>query len=83
MIRDDLFSFAFIKKSAFYGSCRGWRYRIGKKDDFLEVCTWPEPYSFDFTPEEQKVYKTFAFSPEGYEEAKEYLEALENSDRPF
>ena len=74
MIRESLFSFEFIKKSPFYGSYAGMRYRIGKKDDGLEVCVYPEPYDFEHTDEKDKTYKTFPFSPEGYEQAGEYLE---------
>lgn len=49
------------------------RYRIGKKEDQLEVCTYPEPYAFDATPEEEKKYISFGFSEEGYEEAIAWL----------
>ena len=74
MIREDLFSFAFIKKSPFYGSFRGMQYRVGKSGDVLQACVYPGPYSFDYTPEEQKVYETFPFSEEGYEAAGDWLE---------
>lgn len=75
MIRDDLFSFAFIQKSPFYGSDQGMQYRIGKNaDGMLEVCIYPGPFSFEWTEESLKEYRTFPFDPEGYEEAKAYLE---------
>ena len=77
MIREDLFSFAFIKKSPFYGSYQGMQYRIGKSTDgkeLLEVCTYPGPFCFEWTEESLKEYQTFPFTPEGYEQAKEYLE---------
>ena len=73
MIKEDLFSFAFIKKSPFYGSYRGMRYRVGKEEDQLAACVYPEPYSYENTPEEEKQVRTFAFSPEGYEQAKDWL----------
>ena len=76
-IRDDLFSFEFIKKSPFYGSFVGMRYRIARKDGELEVCTWPEPFGFEHTDEAQKEYRMFPFTPEGYEEAGIYLEEKE------
>ena len=74
MIREQLFSFAFIKKSPFFGSYKGWRYRIGESDGALEVCIYPEPYDFEHTPEKSKERTKFPFTPEGYEQAKQYLE---------
>ena len=74
VIRESLFSFQFLKKEVFYGSYRGMQYRIGKREDALEVCIYPAPYNFDYTPEEEKEYQTFPFSEEGYEQAKNYLE---------
>jgi len=75
MIKDQLFSFEFIKKSPFFGSLGGWRYRIGKKDgDELETCIYPEPYDFDHTPEEQKERHTFPFTPEGYALAAQHIQ---------
>lgn len=59
----------FIKKSPFYGSYKGMRYVLRKKEDELEVCIYPEPYAFDVTEEEKKTYYTFEFSDNGYEEA--------------
>ncbi|MBO7710380.1 MAG: hypothetical protein J6S83_07925 [Lachnospiraceae bacterium] len=74
MIRSDLFSFEFIKKSPFYGSFAGLRYRIAPRDKELEVCTYPEPFDFEHTDEAQKEYRTFPFTPEGYEQAGIWLE---------
>ena len=77
MVREDLFSFAFIKKSPFYGSYHGMQYRIGKKagdPELLEVCTYPGPFAWEWTEESLKEYRTFPFTTEGYEEAKKYLE---------
>ena len=74
MIRDDLFSFEFIKKSPFHGSYRGMQYRIGKEEDQLKVWVYPGPYNFENTPEEEKVSETFPFSREGYGLAISWLE---------
>ena len=75
MIRESLFSLAFLKKEVFYGSYQNMRYRIAKNEDELEVTVYPGPFSFDYTPEEQKEKKVFPFSEEGYEQAKDWLEA--------
>ena len=74
MIRDDLFSFAFLRKQAFFGSFRGMRYRIAKEGDELIVSIWPEPFAWAYTPEEEKEQASFPFSEEGYEQAKDFLE---------
>jgi hypothetical protein len=34
---------------------------------------WPEPFSFEKTPEEEKVYKEFPDEEEGLDEAYEWL----------
>ena len=39
----------------------------------LGVWVWPEPFSFEKTPEEQKKYKEFEFSEEGLNEAINWL----------
>ncbi len=75
MFKEELFSFAFIKKSMFYGSYKNMNYRVGKVGDDLEACVFPGPFSYDHTPKEYFVTNTFAFSEEGYEEAKDWLEA--------
>lgn len=63
----------FIKKSPFYGSYKGMRYALRKKEEALEVCVYPEPYAFDATPEENKKYVAFEFSDDGYEKALDFL----------
>lgn len=64
-------------KTPYYGSYHGMRYsleRVGEKPDFqLEGITWPEPFCFEATSEEQKIRNTFAFTEEGYDEAIVWL----------
>ena len=59
----------FLKKSPFFGSWNQINYRFQKEEDQLVLCVYPGPYSFDFTPEEQKQYFSFPFSEEGYDQA--------------
>ena len=79
-IRKDLFSFEFFKKSPFFGSCGNLRYRIGREkgsegeEDTLTACIYPGPYSFEFTPDEEKKYKSFEFSPDGMEQAASWVQ---------
>ena len=80
MIRDDLFSFAFIKKSPFHGSYQGMRYRIGKEKagetDRLVAYVYPEPYCFEAAADDVKKSMDFDFTADGYEEAKNWLEEM-------
>ena len=71
----------FIKKSPFYGSYKGMRYVLQKKEDALEACIYPEPYAYDATPEEKKTYYTFDFSDAGYEEAIDLLNRVYEAGR--
>ena len=70
---EKILPFQFIKKSPFYGSFQGMHYRIMALDGKLEACTWPGPYIFSKTPEEQKTYETFDFSEEGYDAALAFV----------
>ena len=74
MLREDLFSFEFIRKSAFHGSFRGMQYRICRTGDTLTAWVYPEPWNFEYTPDDKKISKTFPFDREGYEAAKNWLE---------
>lgn len=39
----------------------------------LRVTAWPEPYCFDATPDEQKIWKEFPFTEEGIVSGVEWL----------
>jgi hypothetical protein len=51
------------------GDHHGMRYRMiraGEEPDFrIDAWVWPEPFSFEFTPEEKKTQASFPFSEEG------------------
>lgn len=55
----------------------GMRYMLKKKEReegaALEVIIWPEPWCYAKTPEKNKQRKEFAFSPEGVEQAADWL----------
>ena len=80
--KKDLLPLSFLKKSPYTGSSRGIRYRIEKQEEGEEksllVYTWPEPYAFSHTPEEEKEKKSFPFSEVGLEEIRLYLSSLGN-----
>ena len=71
----------FLKKEKFTGSDTGMRYRmemtkreVPKEDGaVLTVTSWPEPYGYDATPEEEKTREEFPFSEEGIVSGVEWL----------
>ena len=68
----------YVNRSVYTGSYRGMRYRLRKKETeekevFLEAVVYPEPYSFEVTKEEEKTFREFVFTPEGFEEAAAWL----------
>ena len=58
----DFMPVNFLKKEKYTGSCKGMRFRMEKFEKegadapILQVSVWPEPYSFDCTPEEEKEF---------------------------
>ena len=80
--KKDLLPLSFLQKSPYTGSFRGIRYRIERQEEGEEksllVYTWPEPYAFSHTPEEEKEKKSFPFSEKGLEEIRLYLSSLGN-----
>ena len=71
-------SMAFIKKSVFTGGYQGMRYLLGKKETeesgtMLEAVTWPEPFNYEHTAEEQKQRAVFPFDSDGLKAAVEWL----------
>lgn len=44
-----------------------------EKIDIFRVCIWPGPYNFATTPDEQKTYHSFPFTPEGKQQTVDWL----------
>lgn len=67
--RKDVMPVNFLKKEKFNGSFRGMRYRMEKtakeEETVLTVTAWPEPFAYDFTPEEKKASAELPFTEEG------------------
>lgn len=68
--RKDLFTLNYYKKQPYTASCDGTRIRLKREGDeeqgfWLELITWPEPFAFDRTPDEQKTSYRFDYSEEG------------------
>lgn len=73
---DGMFGLALVKKEDYFGSHRGMRFRLGKAEDKLQATVYPEPYSWDATPQEQKESRLFPLSDEGIRAAVEWLNEM-------
>ncbi len=73
MIESNKISLNFIKKEVVTGSDSGMRFRLEKAGDDILVWAWPEPYCFSKTQNELKVSETFPLTPDGKEEAVNWL----------
>ncbi len=69
IVREDILSMEYLKKSEYTGCHQGMRYRLEgvsqgevKK---LKVTVWPEPFNFFSTPQEQKQSELFDFEEDG------------------
>ena len=58
----------------YYGEYEKMRFRISRDGDELKVEVYPGPYNLANTPEDKVETKSFAFSDDGYEDAKKWLE---------
>lgn len=75
MIDKKLVPVGGLKKEPFSGCHRGMRYYF-RCDDSKETFTtyvYPEPWSFEKTPDEEKQSKSFSLSDEGMDEAIAWL----------
>ncbi|MCR5742393.1 MAG: hypothetical protein K6F92_01500 [Lachnospiraceae bacterium] len=79
LTRKDVMPLNYYKKESFTGSFMGMRFMLGKSEvedqKFLHVSVWPQPFCFEVTPEEKKIYKDFSFDEAGIVEAVEWLNA--------
>lgn len=77
MIKREMVLNYFNYGETYFGSYHGMRYamvKVGNKEEAtLKVTTWPEPFSFDVTPDEEKLVKEFGFTEEEYDQAVLWL----------
>lgn len=93
--RKDIFTFKYFEYGQiFHGSYRGMRYCMGreplekcwnkseeeKQQGKIKVCVWPEPFSFEKTSEDKKVYTEYPFGENGVREAIDYLNEVWERD---
>lgn len=67
----------YINRGVYTGSYQGMRYRLRKKEaegeKSLEAVIYPEPFCFEDTAEEEKTFREFPFTEEGFTEAIAWL----------
>lgn len=78
ILREDILSMEYLKKTEFTGCCQGMRYRLegvnGEDGEKKLRCTvWPEPFNFFMTPQEEKECVECAFEEEGVVEAVAWM----------
>ena len=69
----DILSLEFYKKSPFFGSHRGVRFKIEKSEDNLKCTTWPEPYSFEATDPSLMTYYESTFDDDGLSDITNHI----------
>jgi len=73
----------FLKKESYCGSYNGMRYLIKKTDEGMIAYVYSEPWSFEMTPEEERLSKEFSFSDDGVAEAISWLNETHTVHRKF
>lgn len=73
----DISSF-YNKKGILSASFQGMRYRVEQFADngekgVLRAAVWPEPFAFENTPEEYKVYRQFPYEESGLDEVYKWI----------
>ncbi len=74
----DVKSF-YDKKAVLKASYQGMRYQVqqfqetDEAEKKLRAVVWPEPFSYEKTPEEKKTVRDFAYSEEGLDEVYQWL----------
>lgn len=84
MLKKETFvPMAFFKKEAYSGSMKGMRYRVWKEEEAFFASVYPEPFCYEATPEEKKIWAEFPFSEEGRVQALEWLNQQYELNRPL
>lgn len=77
ILREDILSMEYLKKTEFTGSHQGMRYRLEGirqgEEKALQTTVWPEPFNYWKTPEDQKEREVFPFTEEGVVAAVEWM----------
>lgn len=80
MIYTPGLSINFLKKESYSGSHAGMRFYLIGAEDKINVCIYPEPWCFEKTPEDSKIWEEFPFSDDGLEQALTWIEESYKKD---
>lgn len=83
MLETEGLSTKFLKKESYCGSYNGMRYMLKKGEENLIAYIYSEPWSFEMTPDEERLVKEFAFSDDGVTEAIQWLNDTHEANRKF
>lgn len=77
IMRDDILSMEYLKKTEFTGCHQGMRYRLEKREGeegkVLRCTIWPEPFNFFTTPDSEKQSEEFSFDDDGVTDAVDWM----------
>lgn len=83
LVREDCMPVSFLKLEKYTGSTEGERFRMEMvkpgedADPVLHVTVWPEPFAYDFTPDDRKISKDFSFDEKGIAEGIAWINAMQ------
>lgn len=73
IVREDILSMEYLKKTEYTACHQGMRYRLEQvvdgEEKKLKATIWPEPFNFFTTPEEEKESNLFSFDEDGIVDA--------------
>lgn len=76
--------FGGLKKAGFTGSHKGMRFFVKSlEEDKITAFVYPEPYSFDNTPEDKKISESFDYTTEGVDACVEWLNQIYEEKKSF
>ena len=76
MIASPGLNINFLKKENYSGSHSGMRYYLISSDNMIKACVYPEPWCFEKTPEENKIWAEFEFSEDGLKKALGWIDNM-------
>lgn len=69
--------FGGLKKAGFSGSHKGMRFFVKScAEDMITAFVYPEPNSFENTPDEKKISQDFPYTTEGTDQCIEWLNKI-------
>lgn len=83
MIATAGLSVKFLKKEPYSGSHNGMRFTLKATGENISVYVYPEPWGLEATPAEDIATEEFPFSPDGVDEAIEWLNSTYTTKKGY